>query len=233
MKGKVMAKEKKKSKSPKRKRAKIIKVNKARHMIITPVVRLSFPNLFTAKAFQDNPREAKTFYCDLIAENEDVWKEPYKGKKTQTVSLKKAIRNCMVDQWGEDKADWPEVEHPAIREGDDKTNEDGEVLEGYEGKSYISPRSGEDYPPKVTLVKGGALADEKDVYGGCLVRAQILCRPYDTGTKAGVSLRLLSVMKVDDGEKFGIGTDLFDVDDDEDEESEGWGEEGDDEDDDI
>lgn len=232
-----MAKDKAKKKAPKRKRAKIIKVNKARHMIITPVVRLSFPNLFTAKAFQDNPREAKTFYCDLIADNEDVWKEPYKGKKTQTVSLKKAIRNCMVDQWGEDKADWPEVEHPAIRDGDDKQNDDGETLEGYEGKSYISPRSGEDYPPKIVLVKGGGLADEKDVYGGCYVRAQILCRPYDTGTKAGVSLRLLSVMKVADGEKFGVGTDLFDTDDfdaDEEEEEADWGAEDDeDEDDDI
>jgi len=217
-----------KKKKKKKKKAEIIKVNKARHMVITPVLRLSFPNLFIAKAFQDKPNERKTFSCDLIADSEKVFSQAYKGKKTTTVSLAKAIRNCKIDQWGEDESDWPEFEHDNIIDGNDRTIGDTEdVLEGYENKFFIVPRSGEEYPPTVML-KNGKPATDKDIYGGCLVRAQILCRPYDTGSKQGVSLRLLSVIKDSDGEKFGIGTDLFDIEESDEEEGEDWETEDDD-----
>lgn len=224
-----MVKETKKPKKKKRKIKPIVRVDKAKHMIITPVCRLSFPNLFVAKAHKDEEDGKKTFHCDLIVDSEDVWKEPYRGTKTNTVSLKKAILNAKLDQFGE-KADWPHFEHDPIRDGDDRTIGDTEeVLEGYEGMSFIRPRTGEKYPPKL-LLKNGKPASEEDLYGGCYVRAQILVRPYDTGTNAGVSLRLIAIMKHAEGEKFGIGGDMFDVEEVEDEEEESWedGEEDDD-----
>lgn len=212
----------KKDKKKKRKAKPIVRVNKARHMIITPVCRLSFPNLVTPRAFNDDKDEKKSFSCDLIVDSEDVWKEEYKGKKIQTLSLRKAIFLAKTDQFGP-KSDWPEFEFPEILDGDDRTIGDtDEVLEGYAGKSYIRPRTGEKYPPKLLLANGDP-ASEDDLYGGCFVRAQILCRPYDTGKNVGVSLRLVSVMKVKDGDKFGIGGDDFDYDDsEENDESENW-----------
>lgn len=215
-----------KPKKKKRKVKPIVRVNRERHMIITPVCRLSFPNLFVATAHKDEENGKKTFYCDLIVDNEDIWKQPYKGKNGKTTpSLKKAIRNAMEDQFG-DKEDWPHVEHECIRDGDEKTIGDTEeVLEGYGGKSFIKPRTGEKYPPQL-LKKNGKPASEEDLYGGCYVRAQILVRPYDTGTNAGVSLRLIAIMFEEKGEKFGIGGHQFDID--EDAETESW-EDGEDE----
>ena len=221
-------KTKEKPKKKKRKIKPIIRVNKERHMIITPVCRLSFPNLFVATAHKDEENGKKTFHCDLIVDDEDVWKKAYKGTKTSTISLRKAIRNAKEDQFGEE-ADWPHFEHDAIRDGDDRTIGDTEeVLEGYEGKSFIKPRTGEKYPPKLML-KNGKPASEEDLYGGCFVRAQILVRPYDTGTNAGVSLRLIAIIKDSDGEKFGIGGDMFDTEELDEEES--WEDSEDDEDD--
>lgn len=203
-----------KTKKKKRKVKPIIRVNKERHMIITPVCRLSFPNLFVATSHKDEEEGKKTFHCDLIVDSEDVWNQPYNGKKTQTISLKKAILNAKTDQFGE-KADWPHMEHDAIREGNDRTIGDSdEVLEGYGDKSFIKPRTGEKYPPKV-LLKNGKPASADDLYGGCYVRAQILVRPYDTGTNAGVSLRLIAIIKDSEGEKFGVGGEMFDIEEEE------------------
>lgn len=208
----------------KRKRTEIIKIDKSRHMVITPVLRLSFPSLFTARSFEDNPKEKAEFRCDLIGTEAD-FKTPYKGKKAQTPSLRQAILNCKKDQWGEDKDDWPTFKYKEIHDGNDKQAENGDILDGYEDHFYIAPRSGEDYPPKLTLLNGQP-ASEDDIYGGCYVRAQIICRPYDTGSNQGVSLRLVSVMKVEDGEKFGVGSDLFDFEDEE-EGDENWSEDDD------
>lgn len=224
-----MAKDTLKKKS---KREPIIKVKKDRHLIITPVARLSFPQLFTARSFEDNPNEKKVFRCDLIVDSEDVWKQAYKGKKTQTISLKKAIRNCKEDQWGEDQKKWPHFEYDVIQDGNENTNDDDEIRDGYKDKSYIVPKSGEEFPPTL-LLKNGKPATEEDLYAGCYVRAQILCRPYISGKNKGVSLRLVSIMKVDEGEKFGIGGDVFDIEEEEEEENENWDTTDDDEDDDI
>lgn len=222
-----MAKEEKKKKK-KRKIKPIVRVNKARHMIITPIARLSFPKLFIAEAFKDEDK--KSFSCDLLVDSEDVWEEPYQGKKTQTLSLKKAVLNAKVDQWGP-KEEWPHFEHDVFLDGDDRTIGDtDEVLDGYKGMSYVRPRTGEKYPPKLML-KNGKPADEDDLYGGCYVRAQILVRPYDTGTNAGVSLRLIGIIKEKDGEQFGVGGDMFDID--EEDEVDSWNDSEEDDDDDI
>lgn len=210
------------------KKASIVKVNRERHMVITPIVRLSFPQLFIPKSFQDDPNKPKTFRCDLLANSKEVWKEEYKGKKTQTISLTRAIQNCKIDQWGKDESNWPNFQYASIKNGDERTTQEGKIYDGYEGTFFVSPSTGENYPPKIVLANGKD-ANEKDLYGGCFVRAQILCRPYQTPLLAGVSLRLLSVIKVKEGPKFGLDVDLFDTDESDD--SDDWEGETDSEDD--
>lgn len=187
----------------------IVRVNNARHMVVTQVCRLSFPALFTPKAFQDKPNEPKTFSAHLIFDSMEALKEPWTGKKTSTPSLLKAIRNAKEDQWGS-KENWPDFAYPNILKGDEERNKDGETRDGYEGKVYVKVKSGEKFPPKIVL-GNGAPATEQDVYGGCFVQAQILVRPY-LSPRPGVSLRLLQIRKVKDGDKFGSGADLFDYD---------------------
>lgn len=197
----------------------VCKVQNSRHMVVTQVGRLSFPNLFTPKAFQDKPNEPKYFSCHLIFDSIDELKMDWNGKRTKTPSLLKAIRYVKEDQWGP-KENWPKFTYPVIFNGDDERNKDGEIRDGYEGKVYIRLKSGEKYPPKVVLANG-APATEQDVYGGCYVQAQILVRPYLL-PKPGVSLRLLGIRKVKDGEKFGAGADLFEYEEIDELENDDW-----------
>ncbi len=189
----------------------IVRVNVARHMVVTQIARLSFPALFTPKAFQDKPNEAKSFSCDLIFDSMDDLKKPWEGKKTQTPSLMKAIRFAKEDQWGVDPKKWPNFPHANIKKGDEQKNKDGEIRQGYEGKFFVKATSGEKFPPKIVL-RDGTPATEAQVYGGCFVQAQILVRPYLTPNQ-GVSLRLVSIRKVKDGDKFGAGIDLLEYED--------------------
>lgn len=192
------------------KQGNVVRVNNARHMVVTQVCRLSFPALFTPKSFQDKPNEPKQFSAHLIFDSMEDLKKPWAGKKTQTPSLTKAIAFAKEDQWGP-KEKWPRFPYPNIMKGDEERNKDGEVRNGYEGKVYVKVKSGEDFMPKVVLANG-APATEADVYGGCYVQAQILVRPY-LMPNPGISLRLLGIRKVKDGDKFGAGADLFEYDD--------------------
>lgn len=192
------------------KQTKIVKMNESRHMVITPVARLSFPQLFKARSFQDNEGQAKSFQCDLIFD-EAQFKEEYKGKKKQTPSMKKAVLNAKIDQWGSDKAKWPKMPYPIFKNGDERVNKDGEPYAGYAGKFFVTAKCGEKYPPRI-VDKFGKPIEEKEMYGGCYVRAQIVARPYAFGKNHGVRFLLLQVMKVDEGERFGgISDDVFDV----------------------
>ncbi len=194
----------------------LIRVNNARHMVVTQVARLSFPALFTPKAFDDKPGEKKEYSAHLIFDSMEDLQKPWDGKKTKTPALTKAIFYAKTDQFGE-KSKWPNFPYPNVLKGDDYRGKDGEVRSGYEGKIFVKVKSGEKFPPKIVLANGSP-ATEQDVYGGCYVQAQILVRPYIAPNK-GVSLRLLGIRKVKDGEKFGAGADLFEYDD----VSEDWG----------
>ncbi len=179
-------------------------------MVITPIGRVSFPQLHVARSFEDSPDGAKTFQVDLIFDSLDVLKTPYVGKKSQTPSLVTAALNVKKDQWGADKDKWPKFPHPWFKKGDERVNADGDVLDGYAGKIFIKAKCGEKFPPKVLGADGRPLS-QAEFYGGCFARAQLLVRPYQFGKNQGINFTLLQVMKVRDGDKFGMPSDVFDL----------------------
>lgn len=193
------------------------RVNKDRHMVVTPVGRVSFPQLFEAKAYENDPK--KFYRVDLIFDSKKDLQEAYEGKKVQTPSLVRAIKNAKVDFWGKEKSKWPKFRFPNIRDGNDMKNDDGVVYEGYADKVFIRLKTGEKFPPKV-IGKNGKPLEESEIYGGCFARAQIICSAYEMGPNYGVSLQLVSVLKEKDGDRFGVSDDVFDFEDDEDEETE-------------
>lgn len=198
----------------------------ARHMVITPVVRLSFPRLFTPRAFKDDPEGKKQYSCDLIFESKEDLSQPYTGKKIQTVSVRQAITNAIHDYWGEDKKRWPAGMLKPVKEGNQSINKQSdEPNAGYADKFYISAKTGEKMPPKLIDLTGRAL-EEKDLYGGCYVRACIVANAFGVGQK-GVTFYLNQIMKVKDGEPFGGSPrDVFDFGDEADAE-EDWSYDGD------
>lgn len=188
------------------KQTKIIKVNPARHLVITPIARASFPALFNARSFKDDPNQPKEFKIDLLLDPADI-KKPGKGKKGPTPSLFDAYYNALKDQWGPNKDKWPKMRYgfnDVFKKGDDVKNAEGETYDGYEGKLVITAKAKEKYAPKVFDRYGEPLA-EADMYGGCFVQALLIARPYDFAGNRGVSFKLSQVIKVKDGERFGGG----------------------------
>jgi len=188
---------------------KIVRINSERHRVITPIARVSFPQVFTPRSFEDNPDQPKRFRVDLIFDSMETLKEPYKGKKTQTVSIMQALTNAKKDQWGEDKNKWPVMQYPVIKKGNERVTDDGEPYDGYADKVFITAKCGEKYPPKVVGIDGRPLT-EQEFYGGCYARAVLVARPYYFGPNAGVKMVLMQLMKTSDGEKFGMSGDVFD-----------------------
>ena len=189
------------------------KVNRDRHMIVTPIVRLSFPQLFTPRSFQDDPENKKVYRCDLLFTKEQL-SEPYKGKKAQTVSLLTAIRYAKEDMWGPDQKKWPRFAHPTVKNGNTKQNQEGDIIEAYENAWFVTPKTGEKFPPAIRGPRGERNLTEQDLYGGCWVRAQLLVKAYENGANKGIALYLNEIMKVRDDEKFG-GFPTIDMDDEE------------------
>lgn len=203
------------------KQTKLAKIDNKRHRVITPVARLSFPKLFKPELNELSGRHE--FSCDLIFDSQDSFKEEYKGKKSQSVSMVRAINNAKIDQFGP-KEKWPKFKHKVFKEGNERVSKGtGEVYAGYKDNVFVTAKSGEKFPPKI-MGKDGKPLQEKDLYGGCLVRAELIARPYDMGGNQGVRFILSQIMKVDDGERFGGGgghSDVFDVE--EEDGSESWG----------
>ncbi len=191
-----------------------IRVKRDRHNVITPVGRLSFPNLFEANLFPGDTKGTPNFRATFLFDPAQV-KEPYVGKKVQTPAIVQALLNVKKDQWGEDKKKWPEFTHKTIRDGNTRrvdNDPEGEIFEGYEGKVFITAKTGEDYPPKILDQYGNVITNPEVIYGGCFVRALLQARPYHTGTNIGVRFTLCQVMKVADGDRFGgFGGDVFDT----------------------
>jgi hypothetical protein len=199
----------------------LIRADRSRHMFISPPGILSFPNLFTPRAVEEN--QEPSFSCDLIFDDFDLLKQDYKGAKakpdgtfTTLPGVLRAIQNVKVDQWGADPKKWPaEVRdrfEKNVKLGDEKKHSDGKVMQGYAGNRFITVRTGQKYPPFLKN-KNGDTCRPEDLYGGAICRVQVLCRPWISALGKGVSLRLLGVMKVADGEKFGIGGEMFDYED--------------------
>ncbi len=188
------------------KKTKMIKVNPARHIVVTTLARASFPQLFTPRSFQDQPDQAKEFKIDLLLDKDDI-KKPGKGAKGATPSLYEAYCNARSDQWGSNKEKWPKMRYgfkDVFKDGNKSKNSEGEVYTGYAGKIVITAKAKEKYPPKIVDRYGKPL-EEKDMYGGCFVFAQLVARPYDFAGNRGVSFKLNQVMKWEDGERFGGG----------------------------
>lgn len=191
------------------KQTKNIKIDRDRHVVVTPLAVASFPQLFKARSFQDDPELPKEFKVDLLFTEKQL-SEPGKSKAGKTPSLKEAYLNAIKDMWGPDKAKWPKFKNPTFIKGDEKLNKDGEILAGYEGKIVVVAKTGEKYPPKLYNRFGQPLA-ETDMYGGALVQAMLVARPYDFAGNRGVSFKLQQLIKVKDGERLGGGVDNSEI----------------------
>lgn len=169
--------------------------------IILKDVRLSFPDLFEAKAYKDNPgkRFRSTFLID--------------PKSANHAAIEAAIQSVATTRFEKKAASMLQ----SFRGNANKfCYLDGNLKEyaGYEGMMYLAAsRKEEDGRPQVIDRNGTPLtpADGKP-YGGCYVNA-IVDIYAQTGTYPGIRCSLLGVQFLRDGESFGgavrLGDDAF------------------------
>jgi hypothetical protein len=165
---------------------------------LTPVFRLSFPNLFEAKAMdaQSKPK----FGCAA------VWSPAgfSEGDKAKWKAIGKALNDLSLSVF---KKPWKDLP-PNIKRGLRKGEEKGD-MEGYGPGTMFANLTTKIRPGVVSSAKGPdgkplpigpeeGNADE--IYPGCYCRATVTVYSYNNKGK-GVALGLMNIQKVKDGDR--------------------------------
>lgn len=162
--------------------------------IITPIFRLSFPNIWEPRL---NEMNGKNQYSIAMLFD----------KKTAAVDLKamkELAGKVATFKFGAN----PKGLRSPFRDGDTDTNQQGDLRKetnpAIVGMIYIN--SWTLNKPGVVNAQNQIILDHDEVYGGCYCKAQLNCYAYDTAGNRGVSFGLLHVQKIKDGDPFGNRT---------------------------
>ncbi|AUR81250.1 hypothetical protein [Bacillus phage Carmen17] len=188
--------------------------------VITGKVRLSYANVFHAKAINDG--EAKYSTAVLIPKED---KATLKKIKDAVEEAKKAGKDS---KWG---GKIPANAKMPLRDGDEEFPED----EAYAGHYFLNATNktkpgiakpvGKDANGKTKFQE---ITDETEVYSGCYCKLSLNFFPFNANGNKGVAVGLNHIVKVQDGEPLGGGASLENDFEDEDFDIELDGEEDDD-----
>lgn len=164
-------------------------------VLITPVFRLSYPNVWAPKFNQ-------------LAKRDQYDIQMLFDKKTDGPLLQpmlKLMADLTTHKWGAKPAGFLSP----FKDGDTMKNGAGELLKdknpAFEGKIILSSWS--KMPPGVMDPSGkNPITQHDEIYGGCYCRAQLNGYAYEKGQNKGVSFGLLHLQKIKDGDAFGNRT---------------------------
>lgn len=153
-----------------------------RETIMTPKFRVSFPEVFEAKAFQGGtPTYSLTMLFDAEAQ------------KTPEFAKMKALAKAAADaRWGNKK---PANLRSPFRDGTEKD------LQGF-GEGIIFVRASSRQRPGLVDQKVQKIIDQSEFYPGCYARATVSVYAYDNSGNRGVAFGLQNIQKLADGENF-------------------------------
>lgn len=165
--------------------------------VLTGKFRVSFPQVFEPKAFQ----EGKPKYSLVM-----LFSKKEYPKKSDLVGIQKAAAVAMEEKFGS-RDKWPKKFRTPVRDGDEEKPD----TDGYKGHWFISASSidkpsvidslfitGPDGKPTGDVIT----KEDKRFYAGCYARATIQAFGYDQKGNKGVSFGLLNVQKLADGKGF-------------------------------
>lgn len=173
--------------------------------VVTPEGRVSFPHIAEPdKKGPGKPYADDKFKASLLM--------PKSGTDFSTLRAK--ALECARLAFGAEIKKIEDFAHP-FRDGDTRTNKDGEVMDGYAGCIYITCKS-KDRPLVIDRAKKNL--DPKEVYGGCRARFVVTAMSYTSTenvrqaggaivkeTIRGVTFLLDVVQKTGDDASFGGG----------------------------
>lgn len=172
--------------------------------VITGKVRLSYANVFHAKAINDG--EAKYSTAVLIPKSDTKTVDKIKA------AIEEAKKEGKEKKWGgkvPGRGSW------ALRDGDDEFPEDPTYAD-----HYFLNASNKQKPGIAKVANGGRkstvtgkvefeeITDETEVYSGCYAKLSLNFYPFDANGNKGVAVGLNHIVKVADGEPLGGGASL-------------------------
>lgn len=159
--------------------------------------RLSYPNLFTARAInnQGDPKYSATL---LIPKTD-----------TDTIARVQAAIDAAVKD-GVDRrilkgaVDPSRSKYPPLRDGDSPKDDGSPRGDEFAGHWFISAKSPGDKPrPSVVDANVQPVMDESEIYAGCYVNMFVEFYAYETSGNKGIAASLRGVQFVRDGERLG------------------------------
>lgn len=150
--------------------------------INTPKARASYPHVFKPSAFQGegDPKFSISLY---VPKSESEFISRLRAAQDEAVkALYGAKKPQNFETWG-------------ITDGDE--------LEDAAAANCWVVKASNKSKPRIVDSQGQDILDELEIYGGCYCRAVLTAKAYGTNNKGGVSLELLVVQKVGDGQPFG------------------------------
>lgn len=152
---------------------------------VTPVFRVSYPNLFTARKNDLNGKDEFSVVA-LFKKGEDL------------SSLKKLAEAACIKKWGADKSAWPKNIRTPFRDQGERAK-DGKMPSGYEeGAIFINFKS--TVRPGLVDQQVQEVLESSKFYSGCFAKASVNAFAYDQKGNRGVSFGLSHVQFVADGE---------------------------------
>jgi len=170
--------------------------------VVTGKVRLSYPELFKAKAAEEG--QDPKFSAEILIPKTD----------TKTLAKIRAAQNAATEQvrkgakvLGDNAPTYGAANFPAkkftdtLRDGDDADENDGRPER--EGHWFMNVRSSENYRPNVVDKDRQAVLDHSEVYGGVYARVSMTAYAFAVQGNKGVSFGLNSVQVLGYGDSFG------------------------------
>lgn len=169
--------------------------------VTTPEFRLSYPKLFKPE-------------LNKLSQKHEFSLEALFSLGCDLSQLKTAAKNACINKWGADPARWPKNLNPATQVRDipprspfldQKTKvKDGKLPDGcVEGAIFMRFKAdGAKARPAIVDQNRQEILEERKVYAGCYVRANVTAFAYEQAGNVGVSFGLNAVQFVRDGQPF-------------------------------
>lgn len=167
--------------------------------LITPRARVAFaPQLFTPRAGQDGGVEkyGASFLFDAEAQ-----KTPeYAALRNAIVAIGRAERKHWDGTQFDKLVAAGKVRVPLLK-GDDNTDKNGNVYDGFAGTMYIRPTS--KLRPQIIDRDKTPITEMTELYSGCYARASLGIFTYEAKGNRGIAFGLRNVQKLGDGPPLG------------------------------
>lgn len=158
--------------------------------VVTGICRLSYPHIWSPKATVEGGKE-KYSACLII---------PKADTKTVT-AIKTAIKAALVEEWPNEKTrPIDKIKNP-LKDGDGALNKAGQQRPETVDCYTINPTSVQQ--PGIIGPDKQDLIDQKKLYAGCYVRAQLAFCAYNLPTSKGIGCYLNNIQLIKDGESLG------------------------------